>query len=144
MIAPAVLPLSRRMAPSTARFGASAAAEAVRAHRKVAMTTTKYLPNRSPSGPTKTWHSPYETVKAVATTEALPAVTPNSATSCGMSGSATRNVADDAKAATLRRAIGRIDGAGCAGGGNIGGMYIGCPTARARESRRLAMAIAFG
>src|SRR5260221_2832753 len=118
MMAPAVAPLSSRNAPSHARLSARAPAATVNPDRNVATAITVYLPKRSPSAPTKTWQSPYDTAKAVAITEAPPAVVPNSPAICGSKGSATRSVAADAKAAALSSTIGRMDGA--AAGSDIG------------------------
>src|SRR6266404_2942769 len=123
MMAPAVAPLSSRNRPSHARLSARAPAAAVSPDRKVATAMTVYLPKRSPSAPTKIWQSPYDTAKVVAITEAPPAVVPNSPAICGSSGSATRNVAADAKAAALNSTIGRTDGT--AAGSGIGDVARG-------------------
>ena len=69
------------------------------------MATTGILPWRSPNGPCTSTKTPLASRNTVAATEATPTVTPNSMPSWTSSGSITRMLAAEAKAATDSRTI---------------------------------------
>ena len=91
-----------------------------------AIATTGILPYRSPKGPCTSTKTPLANRNAVATIEAAPTVTPNSAPSWTSSGSVTRMLAAEAKAATDRNTIASTGaGRGEPAGGDIAGALPG-------------------